>query len=131
MTMAKKVQIDDFATAVQDVLNAYDYAVQEATKEAVNETAAGALKVVRAKAKSYKWSNYPKTLKAFKEKKAGYNVTAYIYNESPGYQLAHLLEKGHKTQNPSKSAKAYPHFEAGQQYIDDYFEELLARVLGK
>lgn len=129
--MAKKVQIDDFATAVQDVLNAYDYDVQEATKEAVNETAAGAQKVVKAKAKAYGWSGGPyyKSLKANKAA-SGLNVTAYVYAEAPHYRLVHLLEHGHRTVN-GRMVKARPHFEAGQEFIDENIERIFKEKLGK
>lgn len=124
-----KVQADGFAKAVEDVLTSFGGDVQEATLSAVNETATGALRAVRAKAKTYGWKGeYTKSLKARKASVESYNVSAFVYAQAPHYSLVHLLEKGHKAVDGSFVA-ARPHFDAGQEYVDDNFEKILTEKI--
>lgn len=122
--MNKRTTIDGMAKAIEDELEAFTYDAQEATVAAVNETATEALKVVKAKAKAYGWSGGP-YYKALKAKKAGVglDITAYVYAEAPHYRLVHLLEHGHLAVN-GRMVKARPHFEAGQEFVDENIERI-------
>lgn len=129
--MSKHTTVDGMAKAIEEELNAFTVDAQDATAEAINETATGALKVVKAKAKSLGWSGGPyyKSLKVNKAA-SGLNVTAYVYAEAPHYRLVHLLEHGHRTVN-GRMVKARPHFEAGQEFIDENIERIFKEKLGK
>lgn len=126
-----RTTIDGFAEAIEATLDAFTLGAQDATAEAVNEVATEALKVVKDKAKANGWSGGP-YYKSLKVRKAarGLNVTAYVYAEAPHYRLVHLLEHGHRTVN-GHMVKARPHFEAGQDYIDDNIERIFKEKLGK
>lgn len=126
--MNKRTTIDGMAKAIAAELDAFALDAQEATTEAVNETAAGALNAVKAKAKTYGWTGpYYKSLKVRKAAR-GLNVTAYVYAEAPHYRLVHLLEHGHRAVNGSM-VKARPHFEAGQEFIDENIERIFKEKL--
>lgn len=129
--MNKRTTIDGMAKAIAAELDAFTLDAQEATTEAVNETATEALKVVKTKAKTLGWSGGP-YYKALKARKAarGLNVTAYVYAEAPHYRLVHLLEHGHRAVN-GRWVDARPHFEAGQEFIDENIERIFKEKLQK
>ena len=126
--MNKRTTIDGMAKAIAAELDAFTLDAQEATTEADNDTAAGALNAVKSKAKTYGWAGpYYKSLKVRKASR-GLNVTAYVYAEAPHYRLVHLLEHGHRAVN-GRMVKARPHFEAGQEFIDENIERIFKEKL--
>lgn len=132
--MSKKVSADGFSKAVDDVLTTFSEEAQEATLDAVNETARGALKAVQAAAKAEGWGGgtYYKSLKATKSQQISMHIADYVYAGGEEYRLVHLLEHGHRGPfGRGKGAAARPHFAKGQEYIDDYFAKILEEALKK
>jgi hypothetical protein len=101
------IQPENLADEVQKLLDEYGDVVNDALKEAIEETAKDAQAQLRQKNQGRKiWKKYPKGWEV-RIKEGRLDVEGWVYNEDH-YRLTHLLEFGHATRNGGRT-KAFPH----------------------
>lgn len=121
--MSKKIQANQMANEIENLLTTYTEEVTELAKQVVDkvsqETNQEILNHITFKDKSYTKSFRIK--KSFEDKRNKRNTW---YVESPHYRLTHLLEYGHITRNGGRT-RSFPHVKYGEQYLEQNFEREL------
>lgn len=126
-----KVSIDDFAEAINEMLDGYSDDVLNALVEATDEVAKQTvteLKQTSPKQTSPKQTGgkYAKSWTKQKAKRTTLSATSTVYNRR--YQLTHLLENGHATRNGGRT-KAYPHIAPAEDKLPEkLYTELKKRL---
>lgn len=121
--MSKKIQANQMANEIENLLTTYTEEVTELAKQVVDkiseETNQEILNHITFKDKSYTKSF--KIKKSFEDKRNKRNTW---YVEAPHYRLTHLLEYGHITRNGGRT-RSFPHVKYGEEYLEQNFEREL------
>ena len=122
--------IEDFADAVMEALQEEAERVEELSREEITATAKEALQTLRNHPNiPVKTGDYKKSF-ALKKKTDSTGEFSYtLYNKSPEYRKAHLLEYGHAKRGGGR-VKAYPHWKDAQRVVDELPERLKRRIEG-
>lgn len=126
--MSESISADRLAREIMRQMEEYTEEVKETTqKVAMNVSGKAAKKLRENSPKSKNGGDYAKNWTRTTDK---YGIT--VYNKSPTYRLAHLLEKGHQLKRGGRKigeVQAYPHIEeVEQEFIKEYVEELERRL---
>lgn len=97
---------DEFAKAVDDILQNYTAGARTVLDESIKETSKEAVKKVK-KASPVRTGEYKKSWKA-QQNTSRLRSGATVYAKAPKYRLTHLLEKGHAKRGGGR-VKAIPH----------------------
>ena len=126
----QRVKIQDLSKAVEQTLDQYAGVVYSDMAEAIDDTSAAALSEIRSNAQGYGWKDYAKTWtkKAQKSNKATAH-TVVLHAKSGGYQIAHLLEKGHAKRGGGRT-RAYPHIAPAEAHAEERLVTLLRQKIG-
>ena len=128
----RKVKIDDFDKALEEILEEYGNNVTEGTKKA----AAAAAKTAAQEAKSmapygtgsHRLGHYRSGITP-KDVSTRLVPGSIVYNRTK-YQLTHLLEHGHALRNGGR-AKAFPHFAPAEKPAIENFEKAVKLIAEK
>ena len=120
----RKVKIDDFDKALEEILEEYGEHVETGTKAA----AFTAAKIAAQEAKSiapygtgsHRLGHYRSGI-APKDVSTRLVPGSIVYNCTK-YQLTHLLEHGHALRNGGR-ARAFPHFAPAEEHAIENFEK--------
>ena len=131
--MARKVSLNNFANEVTKITKDYVNEVDDATAQAVMETAFAAEEELHV-AGSFKNGAKAKYRKGwtitFNELR--YGLEAIVHNKD--YPLTHLLESGHAKvlwgRKTNEDVKAFPHIEKVNEEAQRRLEEEIQRRLG-
>lgn len=124
MAKIKRVTVDQFAAAVQEALGEYqDYVDSTVVTKAVRKTAKETANVISSAAPSVTGA-YAGTITSGQPERSGKRYTETVYAESPGYRLAHLLERPHATRNGGRT-RAFPHWVTGESGV---LERLISNI---
>ena len=128
---ANKIQIDQFASAVHDILSEYTQEVTDVTKEVTRETGKLDVKQIKETAPRSKGKTGGKYAKSWNVKTVLETPTklATVVHSPTRYMLAHLLEYGHAKRGGGR-VRAIPHLEPAEQAGIEYMEKELERRLG-
>ena len=128
---ANKIQIDQFASAVQDILKDYTQEVTDITKEVTLETGKRDVKQIKETAPRSKGKTGGKYAKSWRVKTVLETSTKLetVVHSPTRYMLAHLLEFGHAKRGGGR-VRAIPHLEPAEQAGIEYMEKELERRLG-
>lgn len=126
--MSESISTDKLAAEIMKQMKEYTEEVKETTQKVAMEVSGKAAKKLRENSpKSKNGGTYAKNWTRTTDK---YGIT--VYNKSPTYRIAHLLEKGHQLKRGGRKigeVRAYPHIEeVEQEYIKEYVEELERRL---
>lgn len=126
--MSESISTDKLAAEIMKQMKEYTEEVKETTQKVAMEVSGKAAKKLRENSpKSKNGGTYTKNWTRTTDK---YGIT--VYNKSPTYRIAHLLEKGHQLKRGGRKigeVRAYPHIEeVEQEYIKEYVEELERRL---
>lgn len=125
----RRIRVDDFDKALEDILAEYGDNVTEGTKAATEAVARIAVQEAKAKApygtgKHHK-AHY-RTGITQRDISTRLVPGQVVYNRSK-YQLVHLLEHGHALRNGGR-ARAFPHFAPAEEHAIKNFEEAVKRI---
>lgn len=128
-----KIQIDQLASAVHDILAEYTEEVTTVTKEVTNETGKLVTKEIRntaPKSKDTKRKKGGKYAKSFRVKTVLETSTKLevVVHSPTRYMLTHLLENGHAKRGGGRVA-AIPHLAPAEQVGIAHMESELERRL--
>lgn len=124
------ITVDQLEDAISQILTEYGNEAQEAINTASEKIAKGAVEAVQAAAPvGRRKGKYKKSIKQKQTKKTPLEVEQVVYAEAPEYRLTHLLEHGHATSNGTGRVAARPHWQKGQDYIDQKFEQEVRKEL--
>lgn len=122
----KKTSVDDLDAALNDILQDYSVAVNEAVYDAATSVANETVKELRATSpkQTGAYAKGWKTTTAYKGRRAARGgVRIYVHNDKH-YRLTHLLEKGHKKRgNKGGRVKAYPHIAQAEEHARKKLEQ--------
>lgn len=119
---------EDFANAIMDALQEEADKVEELSREEITATANEALKTLRNHSNIPVLTGGYKKSFALKKKSDSKGELSYtLYNKSPEYRKAHLLEYGHAKRGGGR-VKAYPHWKDAQKVVDELPERLKRRI---
>ncbi len=126
--MSESISADKLAREIMRQMEEYTEEVKETTQDVAMNVSEKAVKKLRENSpKSKNGGTYAKNWTRTTDK---YGMT--VYNKSPTYRLAHLLEKGHQLKRGGRKigeVRAYPHIEeVEQECIKEYVEELERRL---
>lgn len=126
--MSESISADKLAREIMRQIEEYTEEVKETTQKVAMEVSGKAAKKLRENSpKSKNGGTYVKNWTRTTDK---YGIT--VYNKSPTYRIAHLLEKGHQLKRGGRKigeVRAYPHIEeVEQECIKEYAEELERRL---
>ena len=126
--MSESISADKLAREIMRQMKEYTEEVRETTQKVAMKASGKAAKKLRENSpKSKNGGTYAKNWTRTTDK---YGIM--VYNKSPTYRLAHLLEKGHQLKRGGRKigeVRAYPHIEeVEQEYIKEYVEELERRL---
>lgn len=126
--MSESISADKLAREIMRQMEEYTEEVRETTqKVAMKASGKAAKKLIENSPKSKNGGTYAKNWTRATDK---YGIM--VYNKSPTYRLAHLLEKGHQLKRGGRKigeVQAYPHIEeVEQESIKEYVEELERRL---
>lgn len=126
--MSESISADKLVGEIMRQMEEYTEEVKETTQKVAMNVSGKAAKKLRANSpKSKNGGDYAKNWTRTTDK---YGIT--VYNKSPTYRLAHLLEKGHQLKRGGRKigeVRAYPHIEeVEQECIKEYVDELERRL---
>lgn len=126
--MSESISADKLAREIMRQMEEYTEEVRETTQKVAMKASGKAAKKLRENSpKSKNGGTYTKNWTRTTDK---YGIM--VYNKSPTYRLAHLLEKGHQLKRGGRKigeVRAYPHIEeVEQECIKEYVEELERRL---
>lgn len=126
--MSESISADKLAREIMRQMKEYIEEVKETTQDVAMNVSEKAVKKLRENSpKSKNGGTYAKNWMRTTDK---YGIT--VYNKSPTYRIAHLLEKGHQLRRGGRKigeVRAYPHIEeVEQECIKEYVDELERRL---
>lgn len=126
---SKTVTVEEFAIAIQEIMESANESVKGILKEASLDAAESTCQQVKANSMQFKSRRHPYA--------NGWTVSAvrdgYVVHNKRHYRLTHLLENGHDVSNQwgatGKRAGAHPHIhpaelEGVQKFIDEVNQKL-------
>lgn len=116
MAKNKKVKVEDFGSAVFDILDEYRKDIDGEMPSCVESVAQTTAQIARAKATAFKGNKYRNSI-TVKVTKGRLLSTALIYSPKH-YQLTHLLEHGHVIKVNGKvygKTRAFPHWAPAEE----------------
>lgn len=115
------IKIDQLPAAIANELIIFQKYTQDEL-EAVQMTVADAVvDIVKREGKfEDRTGEYRKSITHTKPTTKNHYTSTKIWGGSKHYRLTHLLEHGHATKNGGRT-RAFPHFEIGQEWIDQHY----------
>ena len=133
---SKKVTPENLGAAIDEILRDYEKQVVTDTREAVQAAGKVALDTAKAYASRIGHGNYAKSLSLKKTEDSGrayMGASVTIY--STKYQIAHLLEHGHKKVTRSGkvlgTTRAFPHFAPAEAVAESALESKIKQAISK
>lgn len=125
--MVKKINPNDFTLTISAMLSEYADDVIDDVKEAVDDVAKEAQKIVKSKA-PVKTGKYKRSIKVRTSYESLTELRKTIYsNGNSG--LTHLLENGHAKVNGGRT-RAFPHWKYGDEYIKKELPKRIQKKIG-
>lgn len=125
MAKIRRCSVDQFAAAVQEALGEFqDYVDSAVVAEAVHKTAEETADVISSAAPSRPGGAYKESITSGYSERRGKKYTETVYAESPGYRLAHLLERSHATRDGGRT-REFPHWATGESGV---LERLISNI---
>lgn len=125
--MVKKINPNDLTLTISAVLSEYADDVIDDVKEAVDDVAKEAQKIVKSKA-PVKTGKYKRSIKVKTSYESLTELRKTIYsNGNSG--LTHLLENGHAKVNGGRT-RAFPHWKYGDEYIKKELPKRIQKKIG-
>ena len=125
--MVKKINPNDFTLTISTMLSEYADDVIDDVKEAVDDVAKEAQKIVKSKA-PVKTGKYKRSIKVRTSYESLTELRKTIYsNGNSG--LTHLLENGHAKVNGGRT-RAFPHWKYGDEYIKKELPKRIQKKIG-
>lgn len=125
--MVKKINPNDLTLTISAMLSEYADDVIEDVKEAVDDVAKEAQKIVKSKA-PVKTGKYKRSIKVKTSYESLTEIRKTIYsNGNSG--LTHLLENGHAKVNGGRT-RAFPHWKYGDEYIKKELPKKIQKKIG-
>lgn len=126
--MSESISADKLTAEIMRQMKEYTEEVKKTTTNVAMKVSGKAAKKLRENSPvSKNGGNYAKNWTRMTDR---YGII--VYNKSPTYRLAHLLEKGHQLKRGGRKigvVRAYPHIEeVEQECIKEYVEELERRL---
>ena len=123
---ANKIQIDNFAKAVRDVLQEYTDEVTIVTKEVTRETGTMVRKQIKNTAPK-KSGKYAKSWQVKTVLETSTKLDTVVHSPKR-YMLAHLLEFGHAKRGGGR-VQAIPHLEPAEKAGNEFMAKEVERRL--
>lgn len=125
-----RINIDSFATAVIQELNAYREVTIETMKKAVTETAKQTAAELRDTSPEGDTGEYAKhwSYKRDSELKGRNKYSMVVYSKKPEYRITHLLENGHAKRNGGR-VEGIKHIKPAEEHAKEILMERLEREL--
>ena len=123
---SSKIQIDQFASAVRDILQEYTDEVTTVTKEVTRETGTMVRKQIKDNAPK-KTGKYAKSWRVKTVLETSTKLETVVHSPNR-YMLAHLLEHGHAKRGGGRVA-AIPHLAPSEEAGNEFMEKELERRL--
>lgn len=125
--MVKKINPNDLTLTISAVLSEYADDVIDDVKEAVDDVAKEAQKIVKSKA-PVKTGKYKRSIKVKTSYESLTELRKTIYsNGNSG--LTHLLENGNAKVNGGRT-RAFPHWKYGDEYIKKELPKRIQKKIG-
>lgn len=125
-----KVAPADLSKAIERTLAEYAGVVFADLEESTAETARECSDEIRANALGHGWKDYAKTWTKTKEKSRKSTSSNWIVHaKNGGYQIAHLLEKGHAKRGGGRS-RAFPHIAPAEAHAEERLITQLRQKIG-
>ena len=125
--MVKKINPNDLTLTISAMLSEYADDVINDVKEAVDDVAKEAQKIVKSKA-PVKTGKYKRSIKVKTSYESLTELRKTIYsNGNSG--LTHLLENGHAKVNGGRT-RAFPHWKYGDEYIKKELPKRIQKKIG-
>lgn len=125
--MVKKINPNDLTLTISAMLSEYADDVIDDVKEAVDDVAKEAQKIVKSKAPA-KTGKYKRSIKVRTSYESLTELRKTIYsNGNSG--LTHLLENGHAKVNGGRT-RAFPHWKYGDEYIKKELPKRIQKKIG-
>lgn len=125
--MVKKINPNDLTLTISAMLSEYADDVIDDVKEAVDDVAKEAQKIVKSKA-PVKTGKYKRSIKVKTSYESLTELRKTIYsNGNSG--LTHLLENGHAKVNGGRT-RAFPHWKYGDEYIKKELPKKIQKKIG-
>lgn len=125
--MVKKINPNDLTLTISAMLSEYADDVIDDVKEAVDDVAKEAQKIVKSKA-PVKTGKYKRSIKVKTSYESLTEIRKTIYsNGNSG--LTHLLENGHAKVNGGRT-RAFPHWKYGDEYIKKELPKRIQKKIG-
>lgn len=125
--MVKKITPNDLTLTISAMLSEYADDVIDDVKEAVDDVAKEAQKIVKSKA-PVKTGKYKRSIKVKTSYESLTEIRKTIYsNGNSG--LTHLLENGHAKVNGGRT-RAFPHWKYGDEYIKKELPKRIQKKIG-
>ena len=125
--MVKKINPNDLTLTISTMLSEYADDVIDDVKEAVDDVAKEAQKIVKSKA-PVKTGKYKRSIKVKTSYESLTELRKTIYsNGNSG--LTHLLENGHAKVNGGRT-RAFPHWKYGDEYIKKELPKRIQKKIG-
>ena len=122
------ITLDQLPETIQAILEEYneetELKVQTVTREITKETK----DIVKSGAMRYGWARYGRNIK-FRTTLGFLQSEGVVYAGKHDVSLAHLLEKGHALWNTPTSARAFPHWIDGQNFVEKEYPTRLVKAL--
>lgn len=123
---SSKIQIDQFASAVRDILQEYTDEVTTVTKEVTRETGTMVRKQIKDTAPK-KTGKYAKSWRVKTVLETSTKLETVVHSPNR-YMLAHLLEHGHAKRGGGR-VPAIPHLAPAEEAGNEFMEKELERRL--
>lgn len=121
--MAKKVSVNEMASAIAKQLSEWSQDVADSTKKAATDTAKETVSELRATSpRRIGGGDYAKSWTHKKIEESRYGVNEVVYN-AKHYRLTHLLEYGHANARGGGRTPAHPHIKKAEDDAISLFEE--------
>lgn len=125
--MVKKINPNDLTLTISAMLSEYADDVIDDVKEAVDDVAKEAQKIVKSRA-PVKTGKYKRSIKVRTSYESLTELRKTIYsNGNSG--LTHLLENGHAKVNGGRT-RAFPHWKYGDEYIKKELPKRIQKKIG-
>lgn len=128
--MSQTVKIQDLSKAVEQTLTEYAGVVYSDLEDATAEASKTCAEEIRSNALGYGWKDYAKTWTKTKEREKTRSASKWIVHaKNGGYQIAHLLEKGHAKRGGGRT-RAFPHIAPAEAHAEERLIALLRQKIG-